>query len=124
MTCNELSELWLLTEEYGYASADGAWLDEVPWSGIDVEWDAKCSAESGVMGYYSILRNRIGLMEVDVELIWPTYIHELWHASQWRKSPVRYLLFKLPFMRWKIENSAEAAAKRAEAWLLNKRTKR
>lgn len=44
-------------------------------------------------------------------------VHELWHLKQKREHPVRYWIFKIPFFRHKIEDSAEAVEAAVEDWI-------
>jgi hypothetical protein len=44
----------------------------------------------------------------------------LWHLKQRRENPVSYWIFKIPFFRHKIEDSAEEKEAIAEDWLVEK----
>jgi hypothetical protein len=52
--------------------------------------------------------------------LFSTLVHELWHLKQRRENPVSYWIFKIPFFRHKIEDSAEEKEAIAENWLVEK----
>ena len=51
-----------------------------------------------------------------IELL-SSLVHELWHLKQKREHPVRYWIFKIPFFRHKIEDSAEKIEADVEEWI-------
>lgn len=116
MTDETRNKLERWTEMYSRTS-DGAWLNDLRGGQIDMEWSDRCNAENGILGKYSF--GRIILMECEncPDQIWPTLIHELWHYWQFKKSPIRYILFKMKIYRWKIEDSGDEETARAEKWI-------
>ena len=98
----------------------GKWLNDFVWSDVPVEFRPESELPKDVMGMYNfgtiVLRDAGGCLVY----IWPTYIHELRHRWQWKRHPIWYLIGKIFFLRFLIENDAYAEEDKAEAWMMTK----
>ena len=113
------------------ATPDGFWLQSLPWRKIHFRWCPAMRIENGVMGCFSpLFPDTVYLMprpEEDVsagprsywiEQLFPTIIHELRHAWQWKRSKAGYTVCALPGIRsLTLEKDAERQEKLCLPWL-------
>ena len=104
---------WLLRLLDGYEDCtSGQFLREFPWSICDFRWCHSMTPDNGVMGCFSpihpdtlyLMPQNASIKPVDGRVYWleeifPTVIHELRHAWQFRENPVGYVLCSLPLIR-------------------------
>jgi predicted AAA+ superfamily ATPase len=108
--------LRLYLDKFIKETQEGAWLWELNPDNVTIEfWDLGDWAIGMSVGKKIILNSKYQAVE-----LFSTLVHELWHLKQRRENPVRYWIFKIPFFRHKIENSAEEKEAIAEDWLLKK----
>ena len=108
--------LRLMLDEFIKETQEGAWLWDLNPDNVPIEfWDLKKYAIGMSVGKKIILNSRYEPVE-----LFSTLIHELWHLKQRRENPVSYWIFKIPFFRYKIEDSAEEKEEIAENWLCEK----
>lgn len=108
--------LRLMLDEFIKETQEGAWLWELNPDNVTIEfWDLGNYAIGMSVGSKIVLNSKYQSVE-----LFSTLIHELWYLKQRREAPVRYWIFKMPFFRHKIENSAEEKEEIAENWLVEK----
>lgn len=108
--------LRMYLDEFLKETQEGAWIWELNPDNVTIEfWDLKDYALGMSVGGKIILNSKFQAVE-----LFSTLVHELWHLKQRRENPVRYWIFKIPFFRHKIENSAEEKEAIAENWLVEK----
>lgn len=117
---------------------NGLWLQLLPWTRFKFKWCHAMTAENGVIGCFSPLHpDTIFLQPFEnadiaikdpsgrviwIEEIFPTIIHELCHAKQWKLSKIAYIICALPGLRtFTLERGAnlegEDARVFAERWI-------
>lgn len=128
----ELTYLRRMLAQYSL-TMPGLWLQTLPWTRFDFRWCPAMTEENGVMGCFSPLHPDtiylqqfanadIAIKNPDgrvnwIEEIFPTVIHELCHAKQWKKSKIAYILCALPFLRpYTLEIDANTAGEQAKSF--------
>lgn len=91
---------------------DGKWLNDFDWQKVPVITISELPCD--VVGMYSF--GKIVLLDTNVELIFSTYIHELRHRWQWKKSPFKYIVGKI--YRPLIEDDADLETVKADEFIL------
>ena len=122
-TDEELNCIHNMLAEYSNTDA-GLWMQALPWTRFEFRWCPEMNLNNGILGCFtplhpnSIFLQRFGntMKNPDGRIFWieqmfPTIIHELRHAFQWKKSKILYLLCSLPVIR---EYTLEKDAKREE----------
>ncbi len=110
----KMLRLWL--DEFLKDTQEGAWLLELNPDNVKIVFNDLGDWAYGMSVFDKIVLNsRYQAFE-----LFSTLVHELWHLKQRRDSPIRYWIFKMPFFRHKIENSAEEKEQIAENWLVEK----
>lgn len=108
--------LRLYLDEFLKETQEAVWLWELNPDNVKIEfWDLGGLAMGMIVGDSIVLNCHYQAVE-----LFSTLIHELWHLKQRRENPVSYWIFKIPFLRHKIEDSAEEKEKIAEDWLTEK----
>lgn len=90
---------------------DGKWLNDFDWENIPVITISKLPGD--IVGMYSF--GKIVILDTNVEIIFSTYIHELRHRWQWKKSPIKYIIGKI--YRPLIEDDADAETVKADTYI-------
>ena len=108
---------------------EGIWLQILPYTKFEFLWCDKMNGDNGVMGAFSVLfKNKIFLQQYDyngmpkdsdgsgriswLEQMFPTIIHELRHAYQWKTNKLLYVICCLPILRqFTLEKDANAKQK-------------
>ena len=129
LTAEELNWLHSMLGQYSM-TMPGLWLQTLPWTRFEFRWCPAMNTDNGIVGCFSplhpntiylqpfaneefALRNSDGRVNW-IEGIFPTIIHELCHAKQWKRSKIAYILCALPFLReFTLEVDANAAGKAA-----------
>jgi hypothetical protein len=93
-------------------TAEGDWLNSFDWQKVPVITISELPRD--VVGMYSF--GKIVLLDTNVELIFSTYIHELRHRWQWKKSPLKYIVGKI--YRPLIEDDADLETVKADEFIL------
>lgn len=89
------------------------WITPLNPDNVEIEfWDLGEFAIAMLVGQKVVLNGKYQASE-----LFSSLIHELWHLKQKREKPIRYFIFKIPFFRHKIENSAEYWEELAEDWI-------
>ena len=129
LTDDELNWLHKMLAQYS-ASVQGLWLQSLPWTKFKFRWCPAMSGDNGVIGCFSPLHpDTIFLQPFEhadiaikdpsgrviwVEEIFPTIIHELCHAKQWKASKIAYVICALPILReFTLEKGANLAGEDA-----------
>lgn len=108
--------LRLYLDEFIKETQEGAWLWELNPDNVKIEFEYLGNYALGMLvGSKIILNSKYQAVE-----LFSTLVHELWLLKQKRENPVAYWIFKIPFFRHKIEDSAEEKEKIAENWLIQK----
>jgi len=137
LTDEELNWLHKMLAEYS-ASMQGLWLQALPWTRFNFRWCPAMNGDNGVIGCFSPLHpDTIFLQPFEnadiaikdpsgrvtwIEEIFPTIIHELCHAKQWKLSKIAYVICALPGLRtFTLEKDANLAGEDAreftERWI-------
>jgi hypothetical protein len=110
----KMLRLWL--DEFLKDTQEGAWLWELNPDNVEIVFNDLGDWAYGMLVFDKIVLNsRYQAVE-----LFSTLVHELWHLKQKRNNPISYWIFKIPFFRHKIENSAEEKEQIAENWLVEK----
>jgi hypothetical protein len=116
MTKAKEKMLRLMLDEFLKETQEGAWLWDLNPDNVKIEFeDLRDWAIGMSVGSKIVLNSNYQSVE-----LFSTLIHELWHLKQRRDNPVSYWIFKIPFFRHKIEDSAEEKEAIAEDWLVEK----
>lgn len=108
--------LRLMLDEFRKETAEGEWITPLNPDNVKIEFRDLGSYAYGMsVGSKIVLNSKYQAVE-----LFSTLVHELWHLKQRREAPVRYWIFKMPFFRHKLENSAEEKEIFAEDWLVEK----
>ena len=134
LTDEELAWLHKMLAQYS-ASVQGLWLKSLPWTKFKFRWCPAMNGDNGVIGCFSPLHpDTIFLQPFEnadiaikdpstwIEEIFPTIIHELCHAKQWKLSKIAYVICALPGLRtFTLERDANEAGNAArtftERWI-------
>ena len=137
LTDEELAWLHKMLAQYS-ASVQGLWLKSLPWTRFQFRWCPAMNGDNGVIGCFSPLHpGTIFLQPFEnadiaikdpsgrvtwIEEIFPTIIHELCHAKQWKLSKIAYVICALPGLRtFTLEKDANLAGEDAreftERWI-------
>ena len=113
----------------------GLWLQELDYRQFHFLWCPAMCDSGGVMGCFSpIFPHKVFLLPQEnevkdrrdredirrvywLEQLFPTIIHELRHAYQWRKCKLGYILCALPVLReFTLEKGANEAQRQSESF--------
>lgn len=108
--------LRLYLDEFIKETQEGAWIWDLNPDNVKILFKDLGDWAFGMLVFNDIVLNE-NFQSVE---LFSTLVHELWHLKQKRDAPIRYWLFKIPFFRHKIENSAEEKEQIAEEWLVEK----
>jgi hypothetical protein len=107
--------LRMYLDEFIKETQEGAWLWDLNPDNVDFIWYKVGKLYGGSVGGKIWLNPMYQAVE-----LFSTLVHELWHLKQRRENPVSYWIFKIPFFRHKIEDSAKEKEAIAEDWLVEK----
>lgn len=110
--------LRLYLDEFRKNTYEGAWITPLNPDNVKIAFYDLGDWAYGMTVFNTIVLNS----KYSAQELFSTLVHELWHLKQRRESPIRYWLFKIPFFRHKIENSAEEKEQIAEDWLFDKQS--
>lgn len=130
LTDEELAWLRKMLTQYSM-TMPGLWLQALPWTRFQFRWCPAMNSDNGVIGCFSPLHpGTIFLQPFEnadiaikdpsgrvtwIEEIFPTIIHELCHAKQWKLSKIAYVICALPGLRtFTLEADAERAQKASQ----------
>ena len=137
LTDEELAWLRKMLTQYSM-TMPGLWLQALPWTRFQFRWCPAMNGDNGVIGCFSPLHpDTIFLQPFEnadiaikdpsgrvtwIEEIFPTIIHELCHAKQWKLSKIAYVICALPGLRtFTLERDANEAGNAArtftERWI-------
>ena len=136
-TDEELNWIQKMLSQYALTDS-GLWLQSLPWTRFEFRWCPAMNGDNGVIGCFSPLHpGTIFLQPFEnadvaikdpsgrvtwIEEIFPTIIHELCHAKQWKLSKIAYVICALPGLRtFTLERDANEAGNAArtftERWI-------
>lgn len=132
LSSKERGVIYEEVEKYA-RTQDGLWLNNMNYREYPLLWSKFMTTydEGSVLGSYTWYTGKIKLqwnesLECDKSLTWcklmaPTLIHELWHARQFKKNPIVYVLATLLTFTGARERCLEVSAReqgeKAEAFL-------
>jgi hypothetical protein len=108
--------LRLYLDEFLKETQEGVWIWELNPDNVEIEFSDLDDCTYGMLIFDKIVLNS----KYQSNELFSTLVHKLWHLNQKRQNPIAYYIFKLPFFRHKIEDSAEEKELIAEEWLVEK----
>ena len=123
-TDEELNKISSMLREYSM-TFPGLWLQSLPWNCFEFRWCPEMNVHNGVMGCFTpfypktIFLQQFVHIDYDwIEQIFPTIVHEMRHAHQWKRSKIKYILCSLPVLRqYTLESDAKNEEEKAENFM-------